>query len=90
MNSHLAPTLIKPLSVFCQVAQCLSISKAAEMLGVSQPAVSSHIAHLEQTFDCLLFERRRPHLRLTPDGESLLLLARPIVEGLEQLPNRFW
>lgn len=89
MNANVA-TLIKPLSVFCKVAECLSISRAAELLGVSQPAVSSHIAHLEQTFDCLLFERRRPQLRLTPDGESLLLLARPIVEGFEQLPEKFW
>lgn len=82
--------LFKPLLVFCKVAEYLSISKAGEALNVTQPAVSNSIAILEKRLDCLLFERRRPHLILTPDGEALLKLARPLVEEVNLLPERFW
>lgn len=75
------------LTVFCEVAEQLSFSRAARQLGVSQPAVSVNIATLEGSLKTLLFERRRPNLLLTPDGDALYQLAKPLtnrVLGISQ------
>ena len=45
------------LKVFCEAAECLNFSKAAAALGISQPAVSKHIAKLEEELGCALFVR---------------------------------
>lgn len=80
---------IKQLRAFCFAAQCASISKAAERLFLSQPSVSLQIQALERELGIILFERRGPRIRLTPDGETLYELALPLVEGVDALPERF-
>lgn len=74
---------------FCTTAQLGSISAAAEKLELSQPSVSMQIQALEKELGVMLFERRGPRIRLTPDGERLLELALPMVEGLDTLPETF-
>lgn len=74
---------------FYYAARVKSITKAAEQLGLSQPSVSLQIQALERELDTRLFERRGPRIRLTRDGEILLDLARPLVEGLEKLDEAF-
>lgn len=80
---------IKLLRAFCLAAQYGSISRAAERLSLSQPSVSLQIQALEQQLGITLFERRGPRIRLTPDGETLHDLARPLVEGVDALAERF-
>ena len=80
---------IRQLRAFCHAAQTGSISKAAQRLRISQPAASLQIQALEKDLDTLLFERCGPKIRLTPAGELLLDMARPLVDGLARLPDTF-
>ncbi len=56
------------LKVFLTVARTGSFTKAANELGVSQPAVSQNINTLEKIIGAPLFERRRGEIFLTADG----------------------
>ncbi len=59
------------LRAFAAIARCGSISRAAEELYVSQPAVSKHLASLERELDRKLVTRGREGATLTPAGEVL-------------------
>ena len=80
---------MQQLRGFYYAARAKSITKAAEQLGLSQPSVSLQIQALEKELATQLFERRGPRIRLTREGEILVELARPLVEGLEQLDEAF-
>ena len=56
--------------VFYAVACHLSFSKAAEVLCISQPAVSKQIKKLESLIEVPLFERQGNAIALTPQGEK--------------------
>ena len=81
--------LLKPLRSFCAAARAGSMTRAAEELRLSQPSVSLQIQRLEETMGAVLFERRGPQIRLTAEGELLQELARPLVDGLDGLPDAF-
>lgn len=66
-----------------------SISKAAAHIGLSQPAVSQQIHQLEDEMSVTLFVRRGAGIHLTPDGELLLKMVKPLVEKLEHLDKEF-
>ncbi len=57
--------------IFHTVAQCKNISKAAEKLYISQPAVSKSIQKLEQNLGCQLFNRSSRGVSLTAEGKLL-------------------
>lgn len=80
---------LKQLRAFYQVVRCGSISKAADKLFLSQPSVSLQIQALERELDVTLFERRGPHLKLTPEGEVLFQLCEPLVDGIDKLQESF-
>ncbi|MDY6942741.1 MAG: LysR family transcriptional regulator [Pseudomonadota bacterium] len=80
---------LQQLRGFCHAAQTGSISKAAERMFLSQPSVSLQIQALERELEVVLFERRGPKIKLTPEGQILYELALPLVEGLETLPENF-
>ena len=80
---------LKPLRAFCQVARLGSISRAAEALFLSQPAVSLQIQALEREFGSRLFDRSGRRLTLTREGELLYEMTRPLVEGLDGLEAAF-
>ena len=56
------------LRVFMMVAAESSFTRAAQHLGVSQPAVSQNIAELERQVGKALFERKRGEVTLTAEG----------------------
>ena len=62
------------LRYFVAVAEILNISKAAELLFISQQALSKHIRNLEQSLGTPLF-KRSPRLTLTYMGERFLKTA---------------
>ena len=80
---------LKQLRAFCHAARLESMSKAAERLDITQPAVSQHIRALEREFATTFFERRGPRIALTPAGAGLFRLAMPLVQGVERLPETF-
>ncbi len=57
--------------VFMEVAANLSFSKAAQILFVTQPAVSKHIKLLEDQYKVPLFERKGSSIVLTEAGTKL-------------------
>lgn len=57
------------LTAFDCAARQGSFAGAAKELGISQPAVSRHIASLETRLGIRLFERSRNGVRLTEDGQ---------------------
>ncbi len=66
---------IYQLETFAAVAREGSITRAAERLHLSQPAVSAHVKALEQTLGLTLFERTTRGMSLTDDGRRLLVKA---------------
>lgn len=80
---------LKPLRAFCQAARLGSVSRAAEALFLSQPAVTLQLQALERDLGVALFERLGRRLSLTREGTALYELARPLVEGLDGLEGEF-
>jgi LysR family transcriptional regulator, low CO2-responsive transcriptional regulator len=60
------------LALFVRVAALGSLSKAASELTMSQPAISQHMATLEQQLGTALFVRSRRGVQLTMAGQKLL------------------
>jgi len=71
------------LSLFIQVAERGSLSKAAEAMGLSNPAASRSLASLENRVKVRLVERNTRRLYLTREGQEFLERARHILVELE-------
>ncbi|GAB3345648.1 LysR family transcriptional regulator [Marilutibacter aestuarii] len=80
---------LKPLRAFCQTARLGSVSRAAEALYLSQPAVTLQLQALERDIGVKLLERSGRRLVMTREGEALYELARPLVEGLDGIEGAF-
>lgn len=72
---------------FVKVAERMSFTRAAEELYISQQSVSTHIKRLEDEYHVELFERR-PTLKLTAAGETLLLFAKEMIAADEILSDQ--
>ena len=75
---------IKILKYFIAVAEEKTISKAAQKLYISQPALSKQLKELENELDLQLFERGSRNIKLTEDGAFLLTQANEIVELMDK------
>ena len=69
---------------FMTVAQQGSFTKAAEILFITQPALSSQVKNLEEEFEEKLFERHGKRLLLTDAGRVLLTRAEQILGLVDQ------
>ncbi|MDE1995269.1 MAG: LysR family transcriptional regulator [Rhizobiaceae bacterium] len=67
------------IRTFTAVADHTSMTVAANMLHMTQSAVSQQIKRLEDMLGCALFEREKRGLRLTDAGERLLGGARRLL-----------
>ncbi|MGD9661315.1 MAG: hydrogen peroxide-inducible genes activator [Porticoccaceae bacterium] len=79
---------INQLNYFVTVAKLSSYRRAAEELGISQPALTAQIAVLESIINLSLFERSRAGTRLSPSGRELLPVARQVLlsmQGFEEV-----
>lgn len=77
------------LRTFVALAQTGSFSRTGALIGRSQSAVSGQIRKLEETFGRTLLERDTRNVRLTPDGERLLVHARAMVAQADAMLARF-
>ena len=71
------------LRTFAAVAESGHLTRAAERLHLSQPAVSGHIKALEQELDVRLFERAATGMVLTEEGRQLLGHALNVLSAAE-------
>lgn len=65
------PSFHAKIQYFLAVAETLNFRRAAELLGIAQPALSRSIRQLELQFGFSLFERSTRRVALTPAGEVL-------------------
>lgn len=70
---------IRVLRYFVAIAQEQNISHAAQILHVSQPALSRQIADLETELNIKLFDRGHRQIKLTQEGYYLLERAQEII-----------
>lgn len=70
---------VKQLRAFLAVARTLSFTQACEHLHLSQPALSLAIKGLEESLGGRLLIRSTRSVRLTPEGESLVPLAKRLL-----------
>ncbi|HVJ43347.1 MAG TPA: LysR substrate-binding domain-containing protein [Dongiaceae bacterium] len=80
---HLPP--LKALRAFEATARLLSLTKAANELCVTEPAVSQQIKQLETYLRRPLFIRRARSLELTPAGELLLPVMSDSLDRISEL-----
>lgn len=70
---------LRHMKIFTTVCRCKSATKAAEELGIAQPAVSLAIKELEQYYGVSLFDRISHRLYITDEGKRLFEYACKIV-----------
>ena len=79
------PYTLKQIQTFLEVARQRSVSKAAERLFVTQPAVSMQIRQLEDAFGLALIEPVGRNIRLTQAGEAFLVHTQAAMGQLKDL-----
>ena len=73
------------LRTFAAVAEEGHLTRAAERLHISQPAVSGQIKALEQEFDLRLFDRAASGMVLTVAGRELLAHAQKLLAAADEM-----
>ena len=71
---------LRTLRYFTVVAQEKNITRAAELLNMSQPPLSNQMHNLESELGVQLFIRGKRHLQLTEAGSLLLRRANQVLE----------
>ena len=75
---------VNQLTYFLAIVEAGSLSGAAQKLGVAQPALSQHVANLEQELDVALFERSSRGVVSTAAGDLLYEHARTILRQIQR------
>lgn len=73
------------LRQFAAFADCGTLSEAAEILHLSQPALSRNMKKLEEEIGVSLFTRRKNRLELNENGEYVLALVKELLNGADAL-----
>jgi DNA-binding transcriptional LysR family regulator len=79
---------IESLKVFCDLAETESFTKAAQINGVTQSAVSQQISSLERLFKSLLIERSKKKFRLTREGQVLYDYSKQVIGTYDALQSK--
>jgi LysR family transcriptional regulator, transcriptional activator of the cysJI operon len=79
---------IESLKVFCDLTETESFTKAAQINGVTQSAVSQQISSLERQFKSLLIERSKKKFRLTREGQVLYDYSKQIIATYDALHSK--
>jgi LysR family carnitine catabolism transcriptional activator len=74
---------LRHVVTFVCLSETQSFRRAAERLGLSQPAVSAHIRDLERAFGVPLVHRTTRHVSLTPEGQAFAARARRALDEID-------
>jgi len=78
---------LRQLRYFIALNEHRSFVRAADAMGITQPAFSRSIQGLEQEFGCVLVDRANKDLRPTPEGQVVLQHALSLVQGAALLSH---
>ena len=76
---------LRQIEAFKAVLECGGVSRAAEVLHISQPAVSKLIGHFEHAIGFGLFDRIKGRLVATAEGQMLYEEIDRVFAGIEQI-----
>lgn len=76
------------LRQFAAFAEAGTLSEAAEVLHLSQPALSRNMKKLEEDLGVILFERKKNKLELNQNGFYVLDLTRTLLENADALAKK--
>lgn len=80
---------IKQLEYLVKVAQCGSISKAAQQLYISQPSLTKAIMNLEEEYGIQILVRKARGVELTVEGKSFVRYAHQVLTAVDALESNF-
>ena len=73
------------LRAFVTVAREGNLTRAAQRLSLTQPAVSLQIKSLQQSLGIVLFHRSPSGMRISSEGSKLLPLAEKVLQDSSEL-----
>ena len=76
---------LRDIEYFAVVAECRNLGRAADALGLSQPALSKSLRRLEQAVHAKLVRRSPKGVELTPEGLVLLSRVRELRLSLQSV-----
>jgi LysR family hydrogen peroxide-inducible transcriptional activator len=76
---------IRQMQYFDALAQTLHFGRAAELAGVSQPALSAQIAEMEGRLACKLFDRGGKSVRITDDARALQPRIERVLDEIREI-----
>lgn len=76
---------IRQMEYFDALARTLHFGRAAELAGVSQPALSTQIAEMEERLGCRLFERGGKAVRMTDEAMALQPRIERLLSELQEI-----
>ena len=80
---------LRRLKTFVTVAEHGTVSKAADVLHITQPALSTAIKQLEQAFGVVLFNRNTREVALTDLGAAWLPQVQQALSGVDAVVAAF-
>ena len=78
---------LRQLRYFLTVTEAGSLSKAASVVGIAQPALSRQIRALEDEIGVQLFYRHGRGIRVTEEGAQFHAAIGPLLQELEQIKS---
>ena len=79
---------IQSLKMFCDLVETQSFTKAAQISGVTQSAVSQQMGSLARIFKSRLVEPGKKKFRLTGEGQVLYDYSKQIIQSYDSLHNK--
>lgn len=70
-----------------EVAKAGSLSKASEVLLIAAPNISRSIKELENDLGITIFDRTQNGMKLTPEGEEFINIAKEILKQIDDVEN---
>ncbi|MEA4889748.1 MAG: LysR family transcriptional regulator [Clostridiaceae bacterium] len=80
---------LQQLRYMIAISETGSLNKAAELLYVAQPSLTSSVKELEKEIGIVLFNRSGKGVTLTNDGAEFLLYARQVYSQYESLLEKY-
>jgi LysR family transcriptional regulator, low CO2-responsive transcriptional regulator len=85
MRSAYPHISLQNLEILCAVAELQSVSRAAESMGIAQPAVTAHLRALEERLGVRLVARAGRNIRLTEAGKRACRWANELLTRTREI-----